>query len=89
MTLLTDPIEGFDQLRPELESTHRNQWVLFHQGRFIGAFPDFDSAAVSAEERFNGGACLIGQLGALPIPLPRGAMLSIAHSLQADADPAA
>lgn len=81
MSVLRDDIAAFDRMQAELESKHLNQWVLFHRGEFAGAYPDFESAAASAVERFDVGPYLIRQVGALPIPLSGGMVFTPAHVL--------
>ncbi len=81
MTVLRDDIAAFDRMRSELEAKHRNEWVLFHQGRFIGAYPDFGEAAAVAVDRFDTGPYLIRQVGAPPIQLPGGMVFTPAHGL--------
>jgi hypothetical protein len=66
MTVLRDNIAAFDRMRPELEAMHRNQWVLFHRGQLIGAYPDFAGAAASAETCFDDGPYLIRRVSAFP-----------------------
>jgi hypothetical protein len=83
MTLLRDDIAAFDRMRPELDKKHRGEWVLFHGGQFIAAFPDFESAAERAVERFEEGPYLIRQVGAPPIQLPGGMVFTPAHVLGA------
>src|SRR6202012_371749 len=66
MTVLGDDIAAFDRMKAELEATHWNEWVLFHGGRFVGAFQDFETCAADAVERFDLGPYLIRQVGAPP-----------------------
>ena len=81
MTVLRDDIAAFDRMKSELEAQHLNEWVLFHAGRFVEAFADFESAAASAVERFDLGPYLIRQVGAPPIQLPGGMVFTPAHVL--------
>ena len=81
MTSLNADIAAFDRMKAELEARHRNEWVLFHDGQLINAFPDFDSAATVAIERFDHGPYLIRQVGAEIIPLPGGMVFRPAHAL--------
>jgi hypothetical protein len=83
MSVLRDDIAAFDRMRSELEAKHRNEWVLFHQGRFVGAYADFESAAASAVDQFDAGPYLIRQVGAPPIQLPGGMVFTPAHALGA------
>ncbi len=83
MTVLSDDIAAYDRMRSELEARHRNQWVVFHRGRLVGAFADFEAAAASAVERFDTGPYLIRQVGAPPIQLPGGMVFTPAHGLGA------
>ncbi|HEY1781174.1 MAG TPA: hypothetical protein VGG79_12245 [Roseiarcus sp.] len=81
MTVLGDDITAFDQMRAELEAAHWNEWVLFHDGQFIGAFKDFETCAADAVEHFDLGPYLIRQVGAPPIQLPGGMVFTPAHAL--------
>lgn len=84
MTLLERDIEAFDRLRGELEAKHDKMWVVFHDGEMAGAFPDFESAAAAAVERFESGPYLIRQVGAPPaVQLPGGMVFTPAHVLGA------
>ena len=65
----------------ELEAKHLHAWVLFHDGRFIAAFPDFEAAAAMAVERFDRGPYLIRQVGAGPIQLAGGMVFRPSHAL--------
>ena len=78
--VLQNEIAAFDHMRSKLEAEHLNEWVLFHRGRFVDAFPDFDSAAASAVERFDQGPYLIRQVGAPPVLLPGGRVFTPAQS---------
>jgi hypothetical protein len=83
MAMLRDDIAAFDRMRAELESKHWNKWVVFHQGRFVDAYADFEAAAASAVERFDSGPYLIRQVGAPPVQLPGGMVFTPAHVLGA------
>ena len=83
MTVLRDDIAAFERMRSELEAKHRNKWALFHQGRFIGAYADFEAAAEVAVDRFDTGPYLIRQVGATSIQLPGGMIFTPAHGLGA------
>ena len=83
MTVLGEDIVAFERMRAELEADHCNQWVVFHDGQFVGAFLDFETAASTAVERFDVGPYLIRQVGAPPIQLPGGMVFTPAHVLGA------
>lgn len=83
MSVLRDDIAAFDRMRVELETKHPDAWVIFHHGRFIDAFPDFESAASVAVDRFDAGPYLIRQVGATAIQLPGGMVFTPAHALGA------
>ena len=55
MTKLKADIAAFERLKPELEARHPNEWVLFHAGQLVDAFPDFEAAAIAALDRFDHG----------------------------------
>lgn len=81
MAVLRDDIAAFDAMKAELEADHWREWVVFHQGVFVGAFPDFETAASEAVERFDAGPYLIRQVGAPPVQLPGGMVFTPAHVL--------
>lgn len=81
MTVLRDDIVAFDRMRPQLEAEHDQEWVVFHHGQFVDAFPDFDAAASTAVERFDAGPYLIRQVGGPPVQLPGGMIFTPAHNL--------
>lgn len=81
VTVLQDDIAAFERMRRELENDHLNEWVVFHRGCFEGLFPDFETAASDAVERFDRGPYLIRQVGARPVQLPGGMVFTPAHVL--------
>jgi hypothetical protein len=81
MAVLKEDIAAFDHMKAELEAAHHNEWVLFHGGAFIDAFPDFETAATLAVERFDEGPYLIRQVGAGTVQLPGGMIFRPAHAL--------
>jgi hypothetical protein len=81
VTVLQNDIAAFDRMRRKLEVEHLNQWVVFYAGCFQGVFPDFETAATSAVERFDQGPYLIRQVGARPVQLPGGMVFTPAHVL--------
>lgn len=81
MAVLQNDIAAFDRMRHELEAKHRNQWVVFHDGVFINAFDDFETAAAAAVDQFDDGPFLIRQVGAPPVQLPGGMIFTPAHFL--------
>lgn len=70
MSVLQNEIAAFERMRDRLEADHLREWVVFYRGHFEGLFPDFESAAESAVERFENGPYLIRQIGAPPVQLP-------------------
>ncbi len=80
MTHLRNDIAAYDRVRPELEANHRGQWAVFHAGDFIGVYPDFESAASEAVERFDAGPYLIRQIGVEAISPPFGIVFRLAHA---------
>jgi hypothetical protein len=69
MTRLRNDIEAYDQARPELEAKHNGQWAVFHSGKFVGVYREFESAACEAIEQFGDGPYLIRQIGVEAIQL--------------------
>ena len=84
MTVLEKDIAAFERMRAELVVTRFKQWVLFHDGEFVDAFPDFEAAASAAVEQFDAGPYLIRQVGAPDaVQLPGGMIFTPAHVLSA------
>ena len=81
MANLTIDIAAFERMKAELEIRHLHAWVLFHDGCFVEAFPDFEAAAATAVERFDHGPFLIRQVGAGPIQLAGGMVFRPSHAL--------
>jgi hypothetical protein len=81
MVKLKADIAAFDRMKAELEARHLHAWVLFRDGAFVDAFPDFETAASVAVERFDRGPYLIRQVGAGPVQLPGGMIFRPAHAL--------
>ena len=61
--VLAADVRAFEQLRQKLEREHLNEFALFFEGKFIGVFPDFDSAAKAAIRLSETQPCLIQQIG--------------------------
>ena len=81
MSVLSADIVSFERMRSELEASHRLEWALFHAGRFIDTYPDFDAAASDAIDRFDSEPCLIRQIGApLQVQLPGGMIFTHSHA---------
>jgi hypothetical protein len=70
MTILDQEIAAYDKMRPDLESLHMGEWVLFFGDRLIGVFASFDEAAKHAVQAFGRGPYLIRQVGAPPVTMP-------------------
>ncbi len=83
MASLKADIAAFERTQGELEAKHLHAWVLYYQGEFVDAFPDFEAAATFAVERFDHGPYLIRQVGAGPVQLPGGMIFRPAHALDA------
>lgn len=81
MASLRADIAAFERMKGDLETTSLHGWALFHNGEFIGAFPDFDAAATIAVEQFDNGPYLIRQIGAGPVQLSGGMVFRPAHAL--------
>jgi len=84
MTVLREDIAAFERMQATLEAQHNKQWALFHEGKFVGVFSDFDAAATAAVERFGSGPYLIRQVGApSAVQLPGGMVFTPTHVLGA------
>ncbi len=81
MANLRANIAAFERMKAELEAKHLHAWALFHEGKFVDAFPDFEAAATVAVERFDESPYLIRQIGAGAVQLPGGMVFRPAHAL--------
>lgn len=82
MTVLKEDIASFERMRSELETSHFNEWVVFHDGLYVDAFADFETAASMATERFEDGHYLIRKVGApSAVQLAGGMIFTPAHAL--------
>jgi len=61
--VLAADIRAFERLREQLEQDYLNQFALFFEGKFVGVFSDFDSAAKAAIQMSEAQPCLIQQIG--------------------------
>lgn len=84
MSVLGKDIAAFERVRSQLESSHPRAWVVFHQGTYIDAYPDFETAASAAVDRFDEGPYLIRQIGAAAaVQLPGGMIFTPSHAVSA------
>lgn len=68
---ILDEIEAFKRMRSDLEKHHMGKHVIIKDGRHVGTFDTFDTAARHALQHFGSGPFLIRQVGApecVPIP---------------------
>ena len=55
-------IRAFEDRREELERHHKGKFVIFHGDEFVGAFDNFNAAALEAIRLFGHGPYLIRQV---------------------------
>jgi len=80
MNALDDDIAAFEEMKADLEAHHLGEWVVFHHGRYVEAFTDFQAAASAAVERFDLGPYLIRQVGTSAIQLSATTVFRPAHA---------
>ena len=80
MGVLANEIAAYKAMRKDLEARHPHEWAVFHGSRFEGVFPDFESAAESAMERFDLGPYLIRQIGVERVQLFAGMTFEPSHA---------
>jgi hypothetical protein len=61
--VLDADIAAFANLREELERANLDQFALFFEGKFVGVYPNFDSAGRAALDKSKTGPFLIQQIG--------------------------
>ncbi|MGB8683197.1 MAG: hypothetical protein WCD12_09955 [Candidatus Binatus sp.] len=76
--VLDPEIAAFEQRREELERTHLDEFALFFEGKFVGVYPDFDSAGRAALAKSKTGPFLIQQIGR-PIGLDPDSARHLSH----------
>lgn len=82
MSVLEADITSFEGMREELEAEHLREWVVFQGGHFIDAYPDYETAASAAVDKFDAGPYLIRQVGApAQIQLPGGMIFTRSHAI--------
>jgi hypothetical protein len=74
MPEIDDEIAAFEAMRDDLEAHHMGEWVVVRDGKVIGTYASFESAASDAVAKFGRGPYLIRQIGAPPITLPASVM---------------
>lgn len=80
MTALSKEIAAYDRMKSELEVGHGGEWAVFQAGRLVGVFPEFETAASEAVERFGAGPYLIRQIGVEKIQLSSAMIFTPAHA---------
>ena len=70
MTTLSNQITAYEGMRDALETGYFGKWVVFHDGKLVGAHESFQDAAEEAVRRFGRGPYLIRQVGGPPFRLP-------------------
>ena len=56
-------IEAYEKMRADLEAKYWQKWVVIHNGQFVDAYDDSDTAAVDAVRRFGREVFLVRQVG--------------------------
>lgn len=72
-------IQAYEAVKAELEKTHLDKWVLFHDCEMTGVFDTLEEAAEKAVSLFGSGPYLIRQVGAPPVALPASVMYAPVH----------
>ncbi len=66
MATVHDNVVAYDDLRVDLEARHMGEWVVIHDEQLAGIYPDLQTAAEDAVERFGRGPYHIKQIGEPP-----------------------
>ena len=66
---LSDNIKAYEAMQSRLETDHFGEWVVVYRKELIGTYPDDETAADVAIERFGRGPYLIRRIGVPPPPL--------------------
>jgi len=76
---IDNEISAYEAMRDELEAHHMGEWIVMRDGKVIGTYDSFETAATEAVSRFGRGPYLIRQIGAPPITLPASVMYRASH----------
>jgi len=74
MASIDKEIAAFERVRGDLEVQSMGKWVLFHDGKLVSLYDEFEAAAEDAVKRFGSGPYLIRQVGAPPVTIPASVM---------------
>lgn len=80
MTELAQEIAAYDDMRDEIETAHFGRWVVICNRELVGSYPDFQTAAEAAVEKFGRGPYLIRKVGQGPITLPASVLYVPTHA---------
>jgi len=61
--LLEEDLRAYEAKQSELEQQHSGKFVVFHSGRLVGVFDDFDAAGNAALLKFGNSPSLIRKIG--------------------------
>ena len=81
MSAISKQIEAYEEMREELEAQHYREWVVFHGGKFEGAYPSFEEAADDAARKFGRSPFLVRQVAAPPVRLSSTLQFGTIHAV--------
>jgi hypothetical protein len=76
---IDNEIAAYEVMRDDLETHHMGEWIVMREGKLIGTYDSFETAASEAVARFGRGPYLIRQIGAPPITLPASVMYRVSN----------
>ena len=78
MAQLDVEIAAYEGIRDGLEAKYFGKWVVVHDEELVGAYDDFQAAALDAISRFGRGPYLIREVGKTePVPMPASLLFGL------------
>ena len=78
MAQLDIEIAAYEKMRDGLEAKFFGKWVVVHDKELVGAYDDFQTAALDAISKFGRGPYLIREVGkAEPVPMPASLLFGL------------
>lgn len=78
MAQLDVEIAVYEEMRERLEAEHFGKWVVIHDKKLVGAYDDFQDAALDAISKFGRGPYLIREVGKTePVPMPASLLFGL------------
>ncbi len=78
MAQLETEIAAYEKMRDGLEAKYFGKWVVVRDEKLVGAYDDFQAAALDAISKFGRGPYLIREVGKTePVPMPASLLFGL------------